>query len=64
MYLPIYLFITYNRNRVGVILVTYSRRYPLCNCNSNLQTSKAPVESQAQGTSLFTSDVTNQKGCQ
>jgi len=31
--------------------------------NRNLQTSKAPLESQAQGTSLFTSAASNQKGC-
>ena len=32
------------------------------NLNRNLQTSKAPLQSQAQGTSLFTSDATNQRG--
>jgi len=32
-------------------------------CNCNLQTSKAPLKSQAQGTSLFTSAVSNQRGC-
>ena len=32
--------------------------------NRNLKTSKAPLESQAQGTSLFTSAVSNQRGCQ
>ena len=33
------------------------------NYNRNLQTSKAPLNSQAQGTSLFTSAASNQKGC-
>ena len=32
-------------------------------CNRNLQTSKAPLKSQAQGTSLFTSATSNQRGC-
>jgi len=32
-------------------------------CNRNLQTSKAPLKSQAQGTILFTSAESNQKGC-
>jgi len=31
------------------------------NSNRNLKTSKAPLESQAQGTSLFTSAASNQK---
>ena len=31
--------------------------------NHNLQTSKAPLKSQAWGTSLFTSAVLSQKGC-
>src|SRR6218665_131757 len=37
---------------------------PLINRNRNrkLQTSKAPLKSQAQGTSLFTSAVSNQRG--
>jgi len=30
--------------------------------NSNLQTSKAPLKNQAQGTSLFTSFASNQRG--
>src|SRR6218665_2512369 len=30
--------------------------------NRNLQTSKAPLKSQAQGTSLFTSAASNQRG--
>src|SRR6218665_4225773 len=29
----------------------------------NLQTAKVPLESQAQGTSLFTSAASNQRGC-
>src|ERR1043165_7585623 len=33
------------------------------NRNRNLQTSKAPLESQAQGTSLFTSAASSQRGC-
>ena len=33
------------------------------NRNHNLQTSKAPLESQAQGTSLSTSAASSQKGC-
>src|SRR6218665_2511614 len=32
------------------------------NLNRNLQTSKAPLKSQAQGTSLFTSAASNQRG--
>jgi len=32
--------------------------------NRNLQTSKAPFKSKAQGTSLFTSAASNQWGCQ
>src|SRR6218665_3405859 len=32
------------------------------NHNRNLQTSKAPLKSQVQGTSLFTSDASNQRG--
>src|SRR6218665_1229809 len=32
------------------------------NRNRNLQTSKAPLKSQAQGTSLFTSAASNQRG--
>ena len=32
--------------------------------NRNLQTSKAPLENQAQGTSLFTSAATNQRVAQ
>src|SRR6218665_2278706 len=32
------------------------------NRNRKLQTSKAPLKSQAQGTSLFTSAVSNQRG--
>src|SRR6218665_1000392 len=35
-----------------------------CNRNLNLQTSKASLKSQAQGTSLFTSAASNQTGCQ
>ena len=31
--------------------------------NRNLQTSKVPLKSQAQGTSLFTSAASNQRGC-
>ena len=31
--------------------------------NRNLQTSKAPLKSQAQGTILFTSAASNQRGC-
>src|SRR6218665_1549411 len=31
--------------------------------NRNLHTSKAPLGSKAQGTSLFTSAATNQRGC-
>ena len=31
--------------------------------NRNLQTSKVPLKSQAQGTSLFTSTASNQRGC-
>src|SRR6218665_3575880 len=31
-------------------------------CNRKLQTSKAPLKSQAQGTSLFTSAASNQRG--
>jgi len=31
--------------------------------NRNLQTSKAPLKSQAHGTSLFTSAASNQRGC-
>ena len=34
-----------------------------CHHNHNLQTSKAPLKSQAQGTSLFTSAASNQRGC-
>jgi len=33
------------------------------NRNSDLQISRAPFKSQAQGTSLFTSAATNQRGC-
>ena len=33
------------------------------NHNRNLQTSKAPLESQAQGTSLFTIAASSQRGC-
>jgi len=33
------------------------------NRNRNLQISKAPLESQAQGTRLFTSAASSQKGC-
>jgi len=33
------------------------------NCNRNLRISKAPLESQAQGTSLFTSAAWNQRSC-
>src|SRR5688572_13584058 len=33
------------------------------NRNRNLQTSKALLESQAQGTSLFTSAASSQRGC-
>jgi len=33
------------------------------NRNRNLQTCKAPYESQARGTSLFTSAASYQKGC-
>jgi len=32
-------------------------------CNRNLQTSNAPLKSQALGTSLFTSVASNQRGC-
>ena len=32
-------------------------------CNRNHQTSKAPFESVAQGSSLFTSAVSNQRDC-
>src|SRR6218665_2294994 len=32
------------------------------NRNRNLQTSKAPLKGQAQGTSLFTSAASNQRG--
>src|SRR6218665_2900872 len=32
------------------------------NCNRKLQTSKAPLKNQAQGTSLFTSAASNQRG--
>jgi len=32
-------------------------------CNRNLHTSKAPLKSHVQGTSLFTSAVSNQRGC-
>src|SRR5688572_1839608 len=35
----------------------------LRNRNHNLQASKAPLESQAQGTSLFTSAASSQRGC-
>jgi len=31
--------------------------------NRNLQTSRAPLKSQAQGTSLFLSATSNQRGC-
>ena len=31
--------------------------------NRNLKTSKAPLESQAQGSSSFTNTATNQRGC-
>ena len=42
-----------------------TNRIPLTNRNRNrnLQTSKAPFESQAQSTSLFTSAAYNQRGC-
>src|SRR6218665_270147 len=33
-----------------------------CNRNRKLHTSKAPLKSQAQGTSLFTSAASNQRG--
>src|SRR6218665_1989001 len=36
--------------------------YPTRNHNRKLQTSKAPLKSQAQGTSLFTSAASNQRG--
>jgi len=39
-------------------LDTYSRNR---NRNRKLQTSKAPLKSQAQGTSLFTSAASNQR---
>src|SRR6218665_584836 len=41
----------------------YTSRYNNRNCNRNLQTSKMPLKSQAQGTCLFTSATSNQRGC-
>jgi len=35
----------------------------LCNRNRNTQNSKAPLKSQAQDISLFTSAASNQRGC-
>src|SRR6218665_334572 len=40
--------------------------YPNTDCpfsNHNLQLSKAPLESQVQGISIFTSAATSQRGC-
>src|SRR6218665_485039 len=46
------------------ITVTVNQGHPVRNRNRNrnLQTSKAPLKSQAQGTSLFTSATSNQRG--
>ena len=46
--------INFGRN-VRVLVPEKSRR------NRNLQTSKAPLKSQAQSTSIFTSDASNQR---
>jgi len=35
----------------------------MLHCNSNLETSKAPLKSETQSTSLFTSAASNQRGC-
>ena len=45
-------------NRVTLRTVIASNR----NRNSKLKTSKAPLKSEAQGTSLFTSAASNQRG--
>src|SRR6218665_4080433 len=45
--------IAYMRSYVKIVIV---------NRNRKLQTSKAPLKSQAQGTSLFTSAASNQRG--
>src|SRR6218665_3547346 len=42
--------------------VQFSVPYRNRNRNRKLQTSKAPLKSQAQGTSLFTSAASNQRG--
>ena len=48
----------------ALTLVTRSTsRFIIDNRNRNLQISKAPLESQAQGTSLLTSAASSQKGC-
>ena len=39
----------------------FNRHYSI-NRNRNLQTSKAPLKSQAKGTSLFTSAASSQRG--
>src|SRR6218665_3668688 len=48
------------------LLVSYFLAYPSLVSSSlrnrNLQTSKAPLKSQAQGTNLFTSAASNQRG--
>src|SRR6218665_3109310 len=48
----------------GLVQNAYSRMFSSRNRNRNrkLQTSKAPLKSQAQGTSLFTSAASNQRG--
>ena len=43
-------------------LIKMSHFYRNRNRNRKLQTSKAPLKSQAQGTSLFTSAASNQRG--
>src|SRR6218665_1195320 len=47
--------------RMGLVIDV--RCNAVMNRNRNLQTSKGPLRSQAQGTSLFASAWSNQRGC-
>ena len=48
---------------ITVVVITVKVKLQLTsNRNRQLQTSKAPLKSQAQGTSLFTSAASNQRG--
>ena len=47
---------------VGVYMCVYRWACVIVNRNRKLQISKAPLKSQAQGTSLFTSAASNQRG--